>query len=135
LLFHWPFSAAFLPAADISKIKMRKLFFFKILMLVSFATGSVFGIPFFLGSDRYTTIAQTEQQLLNKINDLEKKLENTKTQANSLSREINILENNVALTEAKIEQAEYQITAKEKELGVLKNDIRLLEIRLNRLEQ
>ena len=57
----------------------------------------VFSVPAFSIPKNYATIAQTEEGLRNKIGDLEKKLENTKNQANSLSREISILENNIAL--------------------------------------
>ncbi len=69
------------------------------------------------------------------IKDLEKKIDNTKNQAQSLSKEISTLQNNIDLKTVQIKQAEYEIDRKQKELGILNEDIKLMEIRLDRLDE
>ena len=81
-----------------------------------------------------TTSADLESAA-DKIKQYEKKIDELKGQENSLSREINILENSIELKIIQIKQAEMQIAAKEEELNFLKEDIRLLEIRLDRLDE
>jgi peptidoglycan hydrolase CwlO-like protein len=79
--------------------------------------------------------AADEVDVSAKIKELEEKIAKAQNQAGSLSREINILENNIELKTIQIKKAEAEITKKEEELGLLREDIRLLEIRLERLDE
>lgn len=98
---------------------------------------ALFLVPVFFHSSDYNFFAGavTEQELMNQIKDLERKIAAAQSQAQSLSREISILNNNIELKNIQIKQAEYQIEQKTKELEILKEDIRLLEVRLARLDE
>lgn len=78
-------------------------------------------------------LAKTVTELESEIKALETKYNAAKNQAESLSRDIGLIDNNISLKIAQIEKANLQIEQKEKELSVLKEDIGLLEVRLSRL--
>ena len=82
-----------------------------------------------------TASAKTAAELQHEIDKYEKLIVDAQNQVASLSREINIISNNIYLKTAQIQQAEAQIIQKEEELELLKEDIRLMEIRLDRLAE
>lgn len=98
---------------------------------------AIFIIPFVFSNNTTSLIssAKTEAELQNQIKELEAKINRAQSQASSLSREINLIEGNIALKTVQIEQAEYQIEQKTEELELLIEDIGLLEVRLNRLDE
>ena len=110
--------------------RKSKLSWFVLLIFVASLTVSIFQFNYTDG-----VLGQTEAQLVNEIEALERKINEAKQEAQSLSREIRIIANEILLKEKLIQQKEGEISKKEIELEDLKEDIRLLEIRLDRLDQ
>ena len=99
------------------------IFFVLLLVLPFFSSVKVF----------YTAESKTEEEVQLKVQEYTAKLEQTKKKGASLSRDIELIENEIDLKTAQIEQLEHQILKKEGELGILREDIGLMEIRLQRL--
>jgi peptidoglycan hydrolase CwlO-like protein len=108
--------------------------FFKHKNVASFIIAAIV-TSFFAFSLTPKAFSATETDVVSRIKELEAKIAKAQSRAGSLSREIDILENNVELKTAQIKQAEAEIAKKEEELSFLKEDIRLLEIRLDRLDE
>lgn len=116
------------------KLKINRLHLKFLPAFITVLVG-VLMIPIMFQNDNSRIIAQTEAQLQNKIRELEAKINRAQQQAQSLSREIDLIEGNIQLKTVQIEQAEYQIQQKTEELEILVEDIGLLEVRLSRLDE
>ena len=123
--------------------KLHILIFLKIIrngiiksvVVCSLLLGSYF---IFSKAHKLYVIAQSSapsSSIENRIKELEEKIASAQNQAQSLSREINIIQSTIELRSAQIKQAEDEIEKKQKELAVLNEDIKLLELRLDRLDE
>lgn len=79
--------------------------------------------------------SSNSNSLEDRIKELEGKIRDAQNQAQSLSREINIIQNTIELRTIQIKKAEEEIEKKQKELGLLGEDIKLMELRLDRLDE
>lgn len=84
-------------------------------------------ILFFLSGLFFIVKAQSQEELLKKINEYQQKLTELAQQKNTLSSQIKYMDTQIALTELKIQQTQARITTTEKEIKVLGEKINHLD--------